>query len=79
MRTGFVVRVADARERVGADVGALVPLQDHWQRPLHPLRRNLLLVNMSVLRNAEYLLGRSVSVLGLGLDALRLLFGSVEG
>ena len=42
----LVVRVVDAGQRVGADVEALVPLQDHRQRFLHPLSRDLLAVDL---------------------------------
>ena len=39
-RTVAGVLVVDAGQRVGADIEALVPLQDHRQRALHPLRRD---------------------------------------
>ena len=43
---GLVVRVVHARQRVGADVEALVPLQDHRDRVLHPLGVDRLAVHL---------------------------------
>ena len=42
----LVVRVVHAGQRVGADVEALVPLQDHGQRVLHLLGGDFLAVHL---------------------------------